>query len=82
MDIITGGTPETKRVYVRLAGEDGNAFLIMGRVRRALREAGIPDEEIERYTREASSGEYDHLLQVTFDWITEGDPPDEAEEED
>lgn len=33
-------------VRVRLAGEDGNAFFILGVVRAALRAAGVEEEEV------------------------------------
>ena len=32
-------------VYVRLVGEDGNAYAIMGRVQEALRTAGVSEKE-------------------------------------
>lgn len=53
-------------VKVRLVGEDGNAYAIMGRVRSALRAAGVSQSDIEVYTHEAMSGDYDNLLQVTM----------------
>jgi hypothetical protein len=54
------------KVKVKLVGEDGNAFAIMGRTRLAMRRAGIPQEEIDAYLEEAMSGDYDHLLSVTM----------------
>jgi len=60
--------PETKP-EVKLAGEDGNAFAIMGRVQGALREAGADAEYIGKYQDEATSGDYDHLLQVTMEYV-------------
>lgn len=38
----------------------------MGRVRSALRAAGVSQSDIEVYTHEAMSGDYDNLLQVTM----------------
>ena len=55
-------------VHVTLSDEDGNAFVIMGRVRKALRRAGHEDL-IEEYTKEANSGDYDHLLQTTMKYV-------------
>lgn len=46
--------------------EDGNAFVIMGRVAKALKRAGYSQEEIKRYIDEATSGDYNHLLAVTM----------------
>ena len=54
---------------VKLIGEDGNAFAIMGRVRSALRKAGYSKEEINNYYEEATSGSYEHLLSVTTEWV-------------
>lgn len=54
---------------VVLLGEDGNAFAIMGRVIKALRRAGYTEEEITQYREEATSGDYNHLLQVTMKWV-------------
>jgi hypothetical protein len=56
-------------VTVTLSGEDGNAFGILGRVQRALRNAGVPDEEISQFMEEATAGDYDHLLQTVMRWV-------------
>lgn len=56
-------------VVVQLSGEDGNAFAIMGAVSKALRLAGYGDE-VSAYQSEATSGDYDLLLQVTMKWVT------------
>jgi len=56
-------------VTVKLAGRDGNAFAIMGAVKKALRQAGQHRELIDMYIEEAASGDYDHLLQVTMDYV-------------
>ena len=49
-------------IKVRLIGEDGNAFHVLGKVRAALRRAGKSQEFIEAFTKEATSGDYNHLL--------------------
>jgi predicted transglutaminase-like cysteine proteinase len=56
-------------VNVSLVGEDGNAFAILGRVQKALRRAGVPKEELDAYVAEATSGDYNHLLRVTMNWV-------------
>lgn len=56
-------------VEVQLSGEDGNAFYIIGRVTRALRRAGVPREKIDVFVAEATSGDYDHVLQTTMRWV-------------
>ncbi len=56
------------KVKVKMVGEDGNAFMIMGRVTRALRRAGHEDL-INEYRKEAMSGDYDNLLRVTMKYV-------------
>jgi hypothetical protein len=52
-----------------LVGTDGNCFSILGRVERALRRAGVSDEEIKQFQSEATSGDYDKLLQACMAWV-------------
>ncbi len=56
-------------ISVTLVGEDGNAFAILGRVRSAMKKAGIAQEQIDKFMSEATSGDYDHLLQVVMAWV-------------
>lgn len=62
-------TEPITNVSVQLLGEDGNAFAIMGKVRKALKRAGYSKEFIDQYVQEATSGDYDHLLQVTMRYV-------------
>ena len=48
-------------IKLKLVGEDGNAFFIMGRARQALRRNGRADL-IEQFTKDCTSGDYNHLL--------------------
>ena len=52
-----------------LVGIDGNAFNVMGYVRRAMKECGFSKDEIEAYTKDATSSDYNHLLVVSMDII-------------
>jgi hypothetical protein len=61
--------PRYPDIQVQLTGEDGNAFAILGRTAAALRHAGVPQEEIDAYFAQATSGDYDHLLQTTMTWV-------------
>lgn len=61
--------PKFPNAKVKLVGEDGNAFAIIGRVRRALKKAGASEEQVEEYTREAKSGDYDNVLMTTMRWV-------------
>ena len=54
---------------VKLTGEDGNAFAIMGSVKNALRRAGADKEYIDKYLRKATSMDYDHLLVVSMEYV-------------
>lgn len=60
--------PKTN-VKVKIVGEDGNAFFIMGLVLSAMRRAGVSDEIRTAYQREAMSGDYGNLLRVTMDYV-------------
>ena len=57
-------TKPTHDITVDLTGEDGNAFVLIGRVRREMRRAGVAKDEIDAFSREAMSGDYDHVLQT------------------
>ncbi len=56
-------------ITVKLAGEDGNAFAIIGRVSKALRQADVPKEEVDQFREEAMSGDYDNLLVTAMKWV-------------
>ncbi len=56
-------------ITVKLVGEDGNAFAILSRVWVALKDAGVPKVERDKFIREATSGSYEHLLAICADWV-------------
>lgn len=59
---------------VKLVGEDGNAFVILGRVSKALRKAGM-ETEAALFLLKAVEGDYDHLLRTAMKYIeVEGMP--------
>jgi hypothetical protein len=62
-------TPRYPDIRVRLVGEDGNAFAILGRVMRAMRRAGLPPEEVVAFREEAATGDYDDLLAAVMRWV-------------
>lgn len=57
-------------INVPLVGEDGNAFSILGRVKRIMRRAGLEDSEWEAFHKEATSGDYDNLLVTVMRWFS------------
>ena len=62
-------TNETKqKPTVKLIGEDGNAFAILGRVKRALVQAGMR-EEAEAFLKEATAADYSHLLATVQKYV-------------
>ena len=56
-------------IDVQLSGEDGNAFAIMARVTKALRNAGATKEQLDEYYKESTSGDYVHLLRTACAWV-------------
>lgn len=56
-------------IKVKLVGEDGNAFAILGRVNKALRKGGVPKEERDVFMKEAMGGDYDNLLATAMKWV-------------
>ena len=61
--------PKYLNINVKLTEENGNAFVILGKVQREMRKAGLTKEEINKYVEEATSGDYDKLLQVTMEYV-------------
>jgi hypothetical protein len=55
---------ERAPIVMRLEGEDGNAFAIIGRFQREARKQGWSDDEIDKVVHEATRFDYDYLLRV------------------
>ena len=64
-------------VNVRLVGEDGNAFAILGRVLQAMRRGGVEQKERDTFYAEATAGDYENLLQAVVAWVTVDGEDDE-----
>jgi hypothetical protein len=62
-------TPKFPNVTVRLVGENGNAFAILGRVMGAMKAAGVSDEDRQAFEAEATAEDYDQLLRVVMEWV-------------
>jgi len=68
--MTTSTTPRFPDVHVQLSGQDGNVFAIIGRVRRALMNAGATQEQLDRFWEEVSNaGSYDEALRVVMRWV-------------
>jgi hypothetical protein len=65
----TNGKIRYPSVNVDLSNCDGNAFSILGRVSKEMRRAGVSDNEVSVFTKEAMSSDYDNLLQTCMRWV-------------
>jgi hypothetical protein len=44
--------------------------MILGLCRRAAKEAGLSQQEIDAFYQEATSGDHDHLIQTAVRWFS------------
>ncbi len=58
------------KIKVKLLGQDSNAFVILGLVRKALVKGKVSKEEVDAFMKEAVNGDYDHLLQTCMKWVS------------
>lgn len=56
-------------ITVQLIGQDGNAFMILGLVTKALKQADVDPALVEQFQAEAMSGDYDNLLATVQQWV-------------
>lgn len=56
-------------ITVALVGKNGNAFNILGICTRAMKQADLPQTEIDNFMTEATSGDYNHLLSTAMAWF-------------
>ena len=57
------------RKKYNLVGIDGNAFYVMGYVRKAMIRERFTKEEIDDYLKDAQSSDYSHLIAVSAEMI-------------
>lgn len=60
--------PKYPNINIPLVGEDGNAFSILGRVSRIMRQNGIA-HEWDEFHAQATNGDYDNLLRTVMTWF-------------
>ena len=60
--------PKYPNVKVRLTSIDGNAFSLIGTTAKALKNAGVPADELKQFRDEAMSGDYDNVIQTCMRW--------------
>lgn len=63
------GQVKYPNIRVKIVGENGNAFNLIGIVRRALLDKGVPRAEVLEFQNEAMSGDYDHVLNTITSWV-------------
>ena len=68
-DVRSTGMPRHPEIEVQLSGEDGNAYMIIGRVSKSLRRGGHLHSAAE-FRERATSGSYDDLLRTAMDFVT------------
>ena len=56
-------------ITVKLVGQNSNAYNILGICLRAMKKAGLSKDEQDAFYKEATSGNYDHLLATCMDWF-------------
>lgn len=61
--------PKYPDIRIRLIGEDGNAFYVIGKCLNAMQDNKLPKEEIQAFKKEAMSGDYDNLLGTVMKWF-------------
>lgn len=60
---------EEDKPELRLVGEDGNVFFILGKAVRVARQEGWSEEKIEEFKKKAMSGDYDNALQTCMEYF-------------
>lgn len=53
-----------------LRGPGGNAFMLIGQAQRLIKDAGLPEVVADEFSKEAMSGDYDHVLATLKEWFT------------
>ncbi len=61
--------PKYSEITVQLVGQDSNAYNLLGICRRAMKRAHLPESEIEAFTTEATSSNYDYLLATVCEYF-------------
>jgi hypothetical protein len=66
---MAGQEPKFPDVSVQLTGQDGNVFFIIGKVSKALREAGHVDQVTEFVNEVTDTDSYEAALAVVMQWV-------------
>lgn len=60
---------KNEKPKVKLVGEDGNIFSILGRASKALKRAGMEDQAKKMQEEVYASGSYDQALQIVMKYV-------------
>lgn len=69
MPTNTNTTNVAKKPKVKLIGTDGNAFALMGRVRKALNDANLQDQAKDFNEKAFQCESYDALLRLIGNYV-------------
>jgi hypothetical protein len=61
--------PKYPSVKVRMIGTNGGFYPTVAAVQAAMRQAGIPMQELSSFCEEAAEGDGDNLLQTCLRWV-------------
>lgn len=65
--------PKYKDIDIKLSGVDGNVYSILGKCMKAfkkyLNENKLDIGEADSFYEEATSGDYDHVIQTCMKWF-------------
>lgn len=50
------------KLKVKLIGEDGNVYYLLGKAQQVLKRAGYDKDFINEFIKEATSGDYNHAI--------------------
>jgi hypothetical protein len=62
----------TDKPRLKLSGQNGNAFMLLGLAHKAAKKAGWDTERWNAVKREAMGGDYDHLLATLMEHFDVG----------
>jgi hypothetical protein len=68
-DVSSSGRKPLFDISVKLIGENGNAFVLIGLVKQALRRHKVSSELCDKFVKDATSGDYDNVLRVCMHWV-------------
>lgn len=57
------------KFLIERSGPSGNAFWIIGKIRKEMVKNGVPAGIIANFINESTSGDYEHLLSVCQEYV-------------